>query len=152
MQMSLQRQHFLLSYSKTLSVGLAGIWTCDLPLNRLALSQLSLPGGDCFQGNIRIREYLTTMISLMRVTNHYFFMKDGRICTKQEWLIRLAQNNVGIFFLFADSHYLFPLLTHDWQVALTLTDDLLTRKTGRLLKNRNIKNTKIIKILNTGIR
>ena len=122
MQMSLQRQHFLLSYFKTVSVGPAGIWTCDLPLSRLALSQLSLPGGDCFQGNIWIREYLTTMISLMRVTNHYFFMKDGRICTKQEWLIRLAQNNVGIFFYllilttsFLCSHMIDRLLSH-WQM------------------------------------
>ena len=43
--MSLQRQHFLLSYLKILSVGPAGVWTCDLPLGRPALSQLSLPGG-----------------------------------------------------------------------------------------------------------
>ena len=46
LQMSLQRQHFVLSYLKTLSVGLAGIQTCDLPLIRPALSQLSQPGGD----------------------------------------------------------------------------------------------------------
>ena len=45
LQMSLQRQHFLLSYLKTLSVGPAGDWTRDLPLGRLALSQLSWPGG-----------------------------------------------------------------------------------------------------------
>ena len=45
LQMSLQRQHFLLSYLKTLSVGLAGHWTRDLPLGRLVLSQLSWPGG-----------------------------------------------------------------------------------------------------------
>ena len=32
LQMSLQRQHFLLSYLKTLSVGPAGVWTRDLPL------------------------------------------------------------------------------------------------------------------------
>ena len=37
----LQRQHFLLSYLKTLSVCPAGVWTCNLPLSRLALSQLS---------------------------------------------------------------------------------------------------------------
>ena len=43
--MSLQRQHFLLSYFKTLSVGPAGIRTHDLPLSRPALSQLSKPGG-----------------------------------------------------------------------------------------------------------
>ena len=41
LQMSLQRQHFVLSYLKTLSVGPAGVWTRDLPLARLALSQLS---------------------------------------------------------------------------------------------------------------
>ena len=41
LQMSLQRQHFLLSYLKTLSVGPAGLWTRDLPLGRPVLSQLS---------------------------------------------------------------------------------------------------------------
>ena len=45
LQMSLQRQHFLLSYLKTLSVGPAGVWTRDLPLGRPALSQLSQPDG-----------------------------------------------------------------------------------------------------------
>ena len=44
-QMSLQRQHFLLSYLKTLSVGPAGVRTRDLPLSRPALSQMSQPGG-----------------------------------------------------------------------------------------------------------
>ena len=39
--MSLQKQLFLLSYLKTLSVGPAGVRTRDLPLSRLALSQLS---------------------------------------------------------------------------------------------------------------
>jgi len=46
LQMSLQRQHFLLSYLKTLSVGPAGVRTRDLPLSRPAFSQLSQPGGD----------------------------------------------------------------------------------------------------------
>ena len=32
LQVSLQRHHFLLSYFKTLSVGLAGIWTHETPL------------------------------------------------------------------------------------------------------------------------
>ena len=41
LQMSLQRQHFLLSYLKTLSVGPAGVWSRDIPLGRSALSQLS---------------------------------------------------------------------------------------------------------------
>ena len=35
----------VLSLLKTLSVGLAGVWTRDLPLSRPALSQLSQPGG-----------------------------------------------------------------------------------------------------------
>ena len=41
LQMSLQRQHFLLSYFKTLSVGLAGVWARNLLLGGPALSQLS---------------------------------------------------------------------------------------------------------------
>ena len=50
LQMSLQRQHFLLSYLKTLSVGPAGVRTRDLPLSRPALSQLSKPvGGSCMR-------------------------------------------------------------------------------------------------------
>ena len=36
--MSLQRQHFLLSYLKTVSVGPAGVWTNGLPLSRPRLS------------------------------------------------------------------------------------------------------------------
>ena len=58
LQMSfLQRQHFLVSYLKTLSVGPAGVWTHDLSLARSALSQLSWLGGgeilmstSCFSG------------------------------------------------------------------------------------------------------
>ena len=45
LQMSLQRQHFLLSYLKTLSVGPAGVWTYGLPLSRPVLILLSWPGG-----------------------------------------------------------------------------------------------------------
>ena len=44
LQMSLQRQHFPLSYLKTLSIGPAEIRTRDLPLSRSALYQLSKPG------------------------------------------------------------------------------------------------------------
>ena len=43
--MSLQRQHFLLSYLKTLSVGPAGVRTHDLPLGSPVLNQLSQPVG-----------------------------------------------------------------------------------------------------------
>ena len=47
LQMSEQRQHFLLSYLKTLSVGPAGIWTHDLPHGSPVLYQASQPvGGD----------------------------------------------------------------------------------------------------------
>ena len=45
LQMSLQRQHLLLSYLKTLSVGLAGVWTHDLPHGSPMLNQLSQPVG-----------------------------------------------------------------------------------------------------------
>ena len=41
LQMSLQRQHFLLSYLNTLSFGAAGVRSRALPLSRPALSQLS---------------------------------------------------------------------------------------------------------------
>ena len=41
LQMSLQRQHFLLRYLKTLSVGPAGVWIRDPPLSRPRLSQPS---------------------------------------------------------------------------------------------------------------
>ena len=43
--MSLQRQHFLLSYLKTLSVGPAGVRTHDLPHGSPVLNQLSQPVG-----------------------------------------------------------------------------------------------------------
>ena len=35
LQISLQRQHFLLSYLKDLRIGPAGVWTRDLPPNNL---------------------------------------------------------------------------------------------------------------------
>ena len=41
LQMLLQRQHFLLSYLKTLSFGPSGVWTCGLPLSRRSLIPLS---------------------------------------------------------------------------------------------------------------
>ena len=46
--MSLQRQHFLLSYLKTLSVGPAGVRTHDLPHGSPVLNQLSQPVGRTF--------------------------------------------------------------------------------------------------------
>ena len=44
--MSLQRQHFLISYLKTPSVGPAGIRTHDLPHGSPVLNQLSQPVGE----------------------------------------------------------------------------------------------------------
>ena len=41
--MSLQRQHFLLRYLNTVSVGPAGVWTHDLPHGSPMLNQLSQP-------------------------------------------------------------------------------------------------------------
>ena len=52
LQMSLQRQHFLLSYLKTLSVGPAGVRARDLPLSSPALSQLSQTGGSFVLSNL----------------------------------------------------------------------------------------------------
>ena len=43
--MSLQRQHFLLSYLKTLNVGLARVQTHNLPHGSPVLNQLSQPVG-----------------------------------------------------------------------------------------------------------
>ena len=43
LQMSLQRQHILLSYLKTLSVDPAGVQTHDLPHGSPVLNQLSQP-------------------------------------------------------------------------------------------------------------
>ena len=37
LQVAFQRQHFLASYLKTLSVGLAGVWTSGLSLSRPVL-------------------------------------------------------------------------------------------------------------------
>ena len=44
LQMLLQRQHFVLSYFKTLSVGPAEIWTYGLLLSRPALYPIELTG------------------------------------------------------------------------------------------------------------
>ena len=56
--MSSQRQHFLLIYLKTLSVGPTGVRTRDLPLSRLALSQLSQPGGwDKFRRHVGVEQH-----------------------------------------------------------------------------------------------
>ena len=59
--MSLQRQHFLFSYLKTLTVGPARVWTRDLPFSKPALSQLSLPGGG--QNGQWLMVYLINLLS-----------------------------------------------------------------------------------------
>ena len=55
LQMTLQRQHFLLSFLKTLSVGPAGVRTRNLPLSRSVLSQLSSPG-DGYWANLPLSQ------------------------------------------------------------------------------------------------
>ena len=43
--------------------------------------------------------------------------------------------------------YLFPFPTLDWQLARTLTEDLLTMKTGRLVKQKlKAKNEKKLSV------
>ena len=46
-KMSLQMQHFLLSYFKTPNVDSTGVWTIGLPLGRLVLIQLSMSISRC---------------------------------------------------------------------------------------------------------
>ena len=60
LQMSLQRQLFLLIYLKTQNVGPAGVWTRDLPLSRPALSQLSQPGDLCAGNFHSISPHMST--------------------------------------------------------------------------------------------
>ena len=72
LQMSLQRQHFLPSYLKSLSVGPAGVRTRDLPLNRPALSQLSQPGG-----GIPIFFCQWDLNSWISIVNYFGFQSPG---------------------------------------------------------------------------
>ena len=62
--MSLQRQHFLLSYLKTLSVGAAGVRTHDLTLSRPALSQLSVMFSS-FSYRVLFQRFFPQNISLL---------------------------------------------------------------------------------------
>ena len=72
LQMSLQRQHFLLSYLKTLSVGPAGVWTHDLPHGSPMLNQLSQPVGQL----VKIKPYaLVASCKNKFVYNHVQFYK-----------------------------------------------------------------------------
>ena len=85
LQMSLQRQHFLLSYLKTLSAGPVGVPTRDLPLSRPALSQLSQPGGgfmllvwsfktiECLSGCPHNRPFLSCSKPLYQTTDMEWF-------------------------------------------------------------------------------
>ena len=62
--MSLQRQHFLLSYLKTPSVGPAGVRTHDLTLSRPALSQLSVMFSS-FSYRVLFQRFFPQNISLL---------------------------------------------------------------------------------------
>ena len=88
-QMLFQRQHFLLSYLKTLSVGPAGVRTRDIPLRRPALSQLSQPGGgwsvysgklnenrqvvSSHDGEFVVNLLLTCLLPARHLSSRYFF-------------------------------------------------------------------------------
>ena len=62
--------HFLLSYLKTLSVDPAGVRTHDLPLSRLALSQLSQPGGGFDAGQSGVsNQVVVTRIQRQHIGN-----------------------------------------------------------------------------------
>ena len=58
--MSLQRQHFLLNYLKTLNVRPAGVSTRDLPLGGPALSQLSYKG--LIKGILPLQAFMTVSL------------------------------------------------------------------------------------------
>ena len=62
--MSLQRQHFLLSYLKTLGVGPAGVRTHDLRISRPALSQLSVMFSS-FSYRVLFQRFFPQNISLL---------------------------------------------------------------------------------------
>ena len=64
LQMSLQRQRFLLSYLKTLSVGPAGVWTHDLLHGSPMLNQLSQP----------VYKDPKNCMQIMKEDNNYFPM------------------------------------------------------------------------------
>ena len=75
LQMSLQRQHFLLSYLKTLSVGPAGVWTRDLPLDRPAFSHWANKAVETLVGMVHpcALEYFGT-----KCNRHVFANTTGR--------------------------------------------------------------------------
>ena len=91
--MSLQRQHFLLSYLKTLSVGPAGVRTHDLPHRSPVLNQLSQPVGgvnQTFWGHFLIVLIGKTKSSnplLLLLNNAPFFaywLFDPNLCVRKE--------------------------------------------------------------------
>ena len=97
LKMSLQRQHFLLSYLTSLSVGLARVWTCDLPQSRPVLSQLSLPGSTF--------NYLCQHIPVKRGVEHWKGWWENGLrsyVTVITWFVKLAclsKKRVCIFIL-----------------------------------------------------
>ena len=78
--MSLQRQYFLLSYLKTPSVGLAGVWTRDLPLRRPAPFHLNKPGGSSIELTIWANQKAVKKVCL-------FYFHLFHICRYQKIII-----------------------------------------------------------------
>ena len=105
LQMSLQRQHFRLSYLKTQSFGPAGTWTSSLLLGRPALIQLSKPGGSCWGGRTiewktHIREPYVLSYNLVCISFHWsasftYFMRWYGLCDiKRLFYIRTTNINI----------------------------------------------------------
>ena len=105
LQMSLQRQHFLLSYLKTLSVGPAGVRTHDLPHGSPVLNQLSQPVGGYYSGSklyftlnvVRPRFSYTPKLTVVRVW--IFACTRGNtyksVCTDWNcWIVTYPLNKV----------------------------------------------------------
>ena len=97
LQMSLQRQHFLLSDLKTLRVGLGGIWTGGLPLGIPAPSQLSQPGLlriSGFLGEIPACRGNNNMFTTIDIPQ--FFLHHH----SQEWRRGRTQHALGVWWRF----------------------------------------------------
>ena len=79
LQMSIQRQHFLFSYFKTPSVGLAGVWTHNLLLSKtgvlptqLIMQRLkALASGQTFLTNLPALFYYRTRWQKLKMTRLY---------------------------------------------------------------------------------
>ena len=80
LQMSLQRQHFLLSYLKTLSVGPAGVRTHDLPHGSPVLNQLSQPVGGISKTYLSHERQRQKLLALKFELTHKYSASKSQHC------------------------------------------------------------------------